>query len=91
MSHRATDDSACVQRVVDSYTGQGNILICWEHKALTNLVLALGATSAPTYPSSRYVPSRLILVKRIIADHAKLQHHLERSLRLLQRRDIHGQ
>src|SRR5450759_5391909 len=26
------DDSACVQNVVDSYTGAGNILICWEHK-----------------------------------------------------------
>jgi hypothetical protein len=47
------DDSACVQNVVDSYTGAGNILICWEHDALTNIVQQLGDQNAPTYPSDQ--------------------------------------
>lgn len=45
------DDSDCVRDVVDAYDGPGNILVCWEHKQLTNLVTALGDNDAPTYPS----------------------------------------
>ena len=46
------DDSACVANVVGNYKGPGNILICWEHKALTNITAALGDSDAPTYPDT---------------------------------------
>jgi hypothetical protein len=46
------DDQKCVAKVVNAYTGSGNILICWEHDALTNIVAALGDSNAPTYPSA---------------------------------------
>ena len=46
------DDSACVADVVANYTGHGNILICWEHKHLTNILVALGELNAPTYPNA---------------------------------------
>lgn len=49
------DDPACVKAVVDGYTGSGNILICWEHDALTDIVAELGDSDAPTYPDDRYV------------------------------------
>ncbi|CAL5869046.1 uncharacterized protein PFLUO_LOCUS3274 [Penicillium psychrofluorescens] len=48
------DDSDCVQGVIDSYTGAGNILICWEHSALTDIVTALGDDDAPTYPDDSF-------------------------------------
>ncbi|KAJ5667779.1 uncharacterized protein N7477_006349 [Penicillium maclennaniae] len=50
------DDPKCVQKVVDNYTGSGNILICWEHDALTDIVEQLGDDNAPDYPDDRYVP-----------------------------------
>ena len=46
------DDSACVADVVGNYTGTGNILICWQHKQLTNITAALGDANAPTYPGT---------------------------------------
>ncbi|KAL1961751.1 hypothetical protein VTN77DRAFT_1077 [Rasamsonia byssochlamydoides] len=48
------DDPKCVKKVVDNYTGSGNILICWEHAALTDIVTELGDDNAPTYPSDRF-------------------------------------
>lgn len=47
------DDSDCVADVVDNYTGSGNILICWEHGQLTDILTALGDDDAPTYPDDR--------------------------------------
>lgn len=49
------DDSKCVKDVVKNYTGSGNILICWEHAALTDIVEELGDDDAPDYPDDRYV------------------------------------
>lgn len=49
------DDPACVKDVVDKYAGKGNILICWEHDALTEIVKELGDDDAPKYPSKSYV------------------------------------
>jgi len=49
------NDSDCVANLVDSYSGGQNILICWEHGELTNIVQSLGDNSPPTYPSNRYV------------------------------------
>ncbi|KAF2672524.1 putative phosphoglycerate mutase family protein [Microthyrium microscopicum] len=48
------DDQKCVAKLVNNYTGSGNILICWEHDALSDIVQALGAKKVPTYPSSDY-------------------------------------
>lgn len=48
------DDQGCVADVVESYDGSGNILICWEHDALTDIVEALGDNAAPTYPDDRW-------------------------------------
>ena len=49
------DDSDCVKDVVDGYQGSGNILICWEHDALHDIVKTLGDDDAPDYPDDRYV------------------------------------
>jgi hypothetical protein len=50
------DDSACVNAVVTRYKGAGNILICWEHHALTDIVNVLGAAkNAPSYPDTKFV------------------------------------
>jgi hypothetical protein len=38
-----------VADVVNNYSGPGNILICWEHDALTDIVKALGDDDAPKY------------------------------------------
>ncbi|GLI81622.1 hypothetical protein PoHVEF18_010007 [Penicillium ochrochloron] len=48
------DDPGCVKDVVDGYTGSGNILICWEHDALTDIVSDLGDKNAPDYPDDSY-------------------------------------
>ncbi|KAL3482104.1 hypothetical protein BJX99DRAFT_217369 [Aspergillus californicus] len=48
------DDPDCVKDAVDDYDGDGNILICWEHDALTDIVEELGDDDAPEYPSDRY-------------------------------------
>ncbi|KAJ9296734.1 hypothetical protein DTO271G3_4933 [Paecilomyces variotii] len=48
------DDPKCVKKTVDNYTGSGNILICWEHGELTDIVDKLGDDNAPTYPDDRY-------------------------------------
>ncbi|KAJ6036276.1 hypothetical protein N7540_000555 [Penicillium herquei] len=48
------DDPGCVKDVVDGYTGSGNILICWEHDALTDIVDKLGDDDAPDYPDDSF-------------------------------------
>ncbi|KAJ5118346.1 hypothetical protein N7448_010057 [Penicillium atrosanguineum] len=48
------DDSKCVKDVVDNYTGSGNILICWEHDALTDIAEELGDDDAPDYPDDSF-------------------------------------
>lgn len=49
------DDSKCVKKAVKNYGGDGNILICWEHKELTDIVEELGDDDAPTYDDNRLV------------------------------------
>lgn len=43
------DDQDCVADTVDDYGGPGNILICWEHDALHDIVKELGDKNAPDY------------------------------------------
>lgn len=38
-----------VAEAVHNFQGPGNILICWEHKALTDLATAIGVVNAPEY------------------------------------------
>lgn len=47
------DDADCVKTAVEGYKGDGNILVCWEHDALTDLAKALGDENAETYPGHR--------------------------------------
>lgn len=48
------DDEKCVQNVIMSYNGTGNVLVCWEHSELTKLAEQLGDKKAPEYPDNRY-------------------------------------
>ncbi|WPH03000.1 Hypothetical protein R9X50_00587400 [Acrodontium crateriforme] len=48
------DDPKCVAKVVNNYKGSGNILICWEHDALHDIMKELGDKSAPDYPSDHF-------------------------------------
>ncbi|KAF7592250.1 hypothetical protein BBP40_000452 [Aspergillus hancockii] len=48
------DDPKCVKKAVNNYSGEGNILICWQHSAMTDIVKKLGDDDAPTYPDDRY-------------------------------------
>ncbi|KFX91737.1 hypothetical protein V490_05751 [Pseudogymnoascus sp. VKM F-3557] len=48
------DDQKCVADVVNNYSGSGNILICWEHDALTDIVDELGDSKAPSYPDDSF-------------------------------------
>ncbi|KFG79890.1 putative phosphoglycerate mutase family protein [Metarhizium anisopliae] len=48
------NDSKCVKKVVKNYKGAGNILICWEHKALRDIAEALGADNVKDYPKKRF-------------------------------------
>jgi len=43
------DKSTKVAVAVSEFQGPGNILICWEHKALTDLATAIGVVNAPKY------------------------------------------
>ncbi|EFY89447.1 phosphoglycerate mutase family protein, putative [Metarhizium acridum CQMa 102] len=48
------NDSKCVKKVVKNYKGSGNILICWEHKALKDIAEELGAENVKDYPKKRF-------------------------------------
>ncbi|KFY51547.1 hypothetical protein V496_08818 [Pseudogymnoascus sp. VKM F-4515 (FW-2607)] len=48
------DDQECVADAVNGYSGSGNILICWEHDALTDIVEELGNNDAPSYPDDSF-------------------------------------
>ncbi|KAL4913324.1 hypothetical protein BDW62DRAFT_205650 [Aspergillus aurantiobrunneus] len=48
------DDPECVKDAVEDYEGDGNVLICWEHDALTDIIEELGADDAPEYPDDSY-------------------------------------
>lgn len=49
------DDPDCVTAAVSAFDATGstkNILVCWEHDALTDIVESLGMKNAPTYPDA---------------------------------------
>ena len=47
------DDARCVKEAIENYKGNGNILICWEHRRMTHLAEELGHDDAPSYPHDR--------------------------------------
>lgn len=47
------NDYKCVKDVVDNYKGEGNILICWEHRRMSHIIEELGNEEAPIYPDDR--------------------------------------
>ena len=53
-----------------------NILICWEHKKLTDLVEALGEKDAPKYPGESFVPFSLLTILKLI-HHIQFQFYLD--------------
>ncbi|KAF9890645.1 hypothetical protein FE257_005776 [Aspergillus nanangensis] len=48
------EDPDCVAEAVKAYSGSGNVLICWEHDYLTDIVESLGDSSAPDYPDDSF-------------------------------------
>ena len=48
------DDFDKVTTKIKHYKGPGNILICWEHKRLTDIAAMLGVRDSPRYPTERY-------------------------------------
>lgn len=48
------DDFTGVANKIKGYKGEGNVLICWEHRRLTNLAAALGVHNPPVYPTDRF-------------------------------------
>lgn len=51
-THCERDDVACVGETVRGYTGRGNILVCWEHRTMSNITYLLGDMNPPLYPTS---------------------------------------
>lgn len=43
------DDADCVANTINGYEGEGNILISWQHGALTDIAKALGDENAPKW------------------------------------------
>jgi len=48
------DDFEGFVKKVQDYKGKGNVLVCWEHKRLTDLAKALGVRDPPRYPTERF-------------------------------------
>jgi hypothetical protein len=48
------DDFEGFAAKIKGYKDKGNVLVCWEHKRLTDLALALGVHNPPTYPTDRF-------------------------------------
>uniref|UniRef100_A0A8H7N8B8 Phosphoglycerate mutase family protein n=1 Tax=Bionectria ochroleuca TaxID=29856 RepID=A0A8H7N8B8_BIOOC len=48
------DDSKCVKKLIKNYDGDGNILLCWQHGQMNNILEALGAEDIENYPEDRY-------------------------------------
>ena len=47
------NDARKVADKVKKFKGPGNILICWEHGQLQDIMQELGVADAPAYPGER--------------------------------------
>ena len=48
------DDTNGLVSSISKLVGDGIALVCWEHKALTDIAGALGVKNPPSYPSSEF-------------------------------------
>lgn len=48
------DDIESVAAKIKGFNKEGNILVCWEHKRLTDLAAVLGVHNPPVYPTDRF-------------------------------------
>ncbi|KAH0341899.1 hypothetical protein KCU83_g9520, partial [Aureobasidium melanogenum] len=48
------DDAEAVAEAARGFTGDGNVLICWEHGELTQIAEAIGVKAAIEYPDDRF-------------------------------------
>ncbi|KAG0025550.1 hypothetical protein BGZ82_009961 [Podila clonocystis] len=48
------NDPKCVKKAIGRYAGSGNILISWQHDALTDIAKSLGDKTPPKYPDDVY-------------------------------------
>ncbi|QDS67440.1 hypothetical protein FKW77_000400 [Venturia effusa] len=48
------DHVACVGKTIRDYNGRGNILVCWEHRTMSNITYFLGDMDPPLYPTSDF-------------------------------------
>ena len=48
------DDIHGIVAAAKAYRGNGNVLICWEHKAIEKIVEKLGVEGALRYPKNRF-------------------------------------
>lgn len=48
------DDVQDVAEAAKSYTGPGNVLVCWEHGELRKIAESIGVKDAPEYPGDRF-------------------------------------
>ncbi|KAH0345010.1 hypothetical protein KCU83_g8031, partial [Aureobasidium melanogenum] len=48
------DDAEAVAEAARGFTGDGNVLICWEHGELTQIAEAIGVKGAIEYPDDRF-------------------------------------
>ena len=46
------DDVSALVSDIASLPASAVVLVCWEHKVLTQIATALGVKDAPSYPSS---------------------------------------
>jgi hypothetical protein len=54
-THCERDDVHCVEKTTRSYSGPGNILICWEHSTMSNITEIMGDKNPPHFPRSEFV------------------------------------
>lgn len=48
------DDVSKLVKNIGKLSDDAIVLVCWEHKVLTEIATALGVKNAPSYPSSQY-------------------------------------
>jgi hypothetical protein len=48
------DDPQCVAKLISNYKGGNDIVVCWEHAAMSNIPAAVGwSGTTPCIPSDR--------------------------------------
>ncbi|KEI36804.1 uncharacterized protein L969DRAFT_54006, partial [Mixia osmundae IAM 14324] len=52
------EDEQCVEKKIRRFTSKkhpkGNVLVCWEHRAMTDIAREVGVKHLPEYPDDRY-------------------------------------